>query len=171
MLAFVNAVCGAVDKVPDRRDAFRYDETDRFPIGQDGQDGQDAGLQAAPAHPADQNLLLPLEPEDSLDDDSPIGIIVGDSVTESADRVAAEIVRLLEGATVRDRKTGTRRRARPADIAILFRSRDAHREFELTRRQPGQAAARRGLDGRPTGQRARRCFARRERRRPAVAGR
>ena len=55
---------------------------------------------------------------------------MGDSVTESADRVAGEIVRLLEGATVRDRKTGTRRRARPADIAILFRSRDAHREFE-----------------------------------------
>jgi ATP-dependent helicase/nuclease subunit A len=129
LLEFVNAVCGAVDKLPDRRDAFRYDETDRFPVGLDGQDGSSIhpALPAAPAHPA--NLLLPLEPEDSLAD-SPIGVIAGESVTESADRVAEEIVRLLEGTTVRDRKTGVRRPARPADIAILFRSRDTHREFE-----------------------------------------
>jgi ATP-dependent exoDNAse (exonuclease V) beta subunit len=70
-----------------------------------------------------------LEPEDSLDD-SPVGVITGESVTESADRVAEEIVRLLEGTTIRDRKTGVRRPARPADLAILFRSRDTHREFE-----------------------------------------
>jgi ATP-dependent exoDNAse (exonuclease V) beta subunit len=31
---------------------------------------------------------------------------------------------------VRDRSTGVRRQARPADIAILFRSRDSHRDFE-----------------------------------------
>ena len=33
-------------------------------------------------------------------------------------------------ATVRDRATGVARPAQPADIAILFRSRDTHREFE-----------------------------------------
>jgi len=136
LLEFVNAVCGAVDKLPDRRDAFRYDEADRFPIGRDGlegQEGRDGATQKAstrPAPPAHENLLLPLEPEDSPDDDPPIGVIVGESVTESADRIAAEIVRLLKGATVRDRKTGVRRPARPADVAILFRSRDTHREFE-----------------------------------------
>jgi ATP-dependent helicase/nuclease subunit A len=144
LLEFVNAVCGAVDKLPDRRDAFRYDDTDRFPVGREGRDGQDGreGLDgrersmreistgpAVPAPPALGNLLLPLEPEDSPDD-SPLGIIVGESVTETADRVAEEIVRLLAGVTVRDRKTGIRRLARPADIAILFRSRDTHREFE-----------------------------------------
>src|SRR4029079_11053656 len=138
LLEFVNAVCGAVDKLPDRRDAFRYDETDRFPVSTVG--GAPHGvpratpardtLKGVPYRSGNTNLLLPLEPGDSPEDDSPIGIIVGNSVTESADRVAAEIVRLLEGASVRDRKTGTRRRARPADIAILFRSRDAHREFE-----------------------------------------
>ena len=35
----------------------------------------------------------------------------------------------MEG-TVRDRGTGLARRAQPGDVAILFRSRDAHREFE-----------------------------------------
>jgi ATP-dependent helicase/nuclease subunit A len=133
LLAFVNAVCGAIAKLPDRRDAFRYDDTDRFPIVQDGREGLERleGLERRDGQegPAHGNLLLPLEPEDSPDD-SPLGIIVGESVTETADRVSEEIVRLLTGATVRDRKTGVRRPARPADIAILFRSRDTHREFE-----------------------------------------
>jgi ATP-dependent exoDNAse (exonuclease V) beta subunit len=39
-------------------------------------------------------------------------------------------VKLLDTATVRDRASGVRRGARPADIAVLFRSRDSHREFE-----------------------------------------
>ena len=38
LLEFINAVCGAVDKLPDRRDSFRYDESDRFPIGQEGRE-------------------------------------------------------------------------------------------------------------------------------------
>ena len=44
--------------------------------------------------------------------------------------VAAEIARILREETVRDRKTGVPRAARPGDIAILFRSRTSHREFE-----------------------------------------
>ena len=48
----------------------------------------------------------------------------------AAERVADEIARLLDGTTVRDRTTGLSRAARPADIAILFRSRDSHRDFE-----------------------------------------
>jgi len=136
LLEFVNAVCGAVEKLADRRDAFRYDESDRFPLGQDGHVGD--ALQGVPTDDG-SNPFLPFDegrPEgrplksDEPDGDSPIGIIVGDSVTETADRVAEEIVRLLRGATIRDRKTGVRRPARPADVAILFRSRDTHREFE-----------------------------------------
>ena len=142
LLEFVNAVCGAVDKLPDRPDAFRYDDSDQFPVGGNGQEGQRApvgdALEGVPKHD-ESNPYLPFDegrPEgrplqaDESDDASPIGIIVGDSVTESADRVAEEIVRLLKGATIRDRKTGVRRPARPADMAILFRSRDTHREFE-----------------------------------------
>jgi ATP-dependent helicase/nuclease subunit A len=51
-------------------------------------------------------------------------------VQHAADRVGDEIVRLLSGSTVRDRTTGVAREATPADIAILFRSRDSHRDFE-----------------------------------------
>jgi ATP-dependent exoDNAse (exonuclease V) beta subunit len=131
LLEFVNAVCGAVEKLADRRDAFRYDESDRFPLRQEGREGQDRqeGRERQEELERQGNLLLPLEP-DEPDDSSPVGIIVGDSVTETADRVAEEIVRLLKGVTIRDRKTGVRRPARSADVAILFRSRDTHRQFE-----------------------------------------
>ena len=45
--------------------------------------------------------------------------------------MAAEIAALLtSGADVRDRDTGIARRVRPADIAVLFRSRDSHREYQ-----------------------------------------
>ena len=49
----------------------------------------------------------------------------------TAHAVAAEIARLLASGTVRDRDApACRAAAAPGDIAILFRSRDAHREFE-----------------------------------------
>jgi ATP-dependent helicase/nuclease subunit A len=57
-------------------------------------------------------------------------LIAADSVRATADRVAGEIGRLLSVATVHDRTTGVLRAARPADVAIMFRSRDNHREFE-----------------------------------------
>jgi ATP-dependent helicase/nuclease subunit A len=109
ILAFVNDVFAAIagESVGEtRKDAFRYDRQDRFPI-------DDAG-QTAPGDAASFNL----------------GLIAADTVRASADRVAAEIVRLLAGRTVHDRATGVVRPARPADVAILFRSRDSHREFE-----------------------------------------
>jgi len=108
ILAFVNDVFAAIvggDATPasPRRDAFRYGDTDRFPIGA--------------AVPADET-------------GGAVTFIVGDTVQAAAERVAGEIVHLLSGATVRDRTTGVRREARAADVAILFRSRDSHREFE-----------------------------------------
>jgi ATP-dependent exoDNAse (exonuclease V) beta subunit len=56
--------------------------------------------------------------------------VIGRTVRETAETVGDEIARLLASATVRDRQTGVRRTARPADIGILFRSRETHREFE-----------------------------------------
>jgi ATP-dependent helicase/nuclease subunit A len=104
ILTFVNDVFAQMvgGDAPQRRDAFRYGESDRFPV--DAAGGEDAI--------------------------SPVGFIVGDTVHNAAERVSDEIVRLLSGTTVRDRATGVRRDARPADVAILFRSRDSHREFE-----------------------------------------
>jgi len=101
ILAFVNDVFGEIEKT-DRTDSFRYGDSDRFP------------LDATDLHPADV----------------PLGLIVGNTLRAAADGVADEIVRLLSGQTVRDRGTGVRRAAQPADVAILFRSRDSHREFE-----------------------------------------
>jgi ATP-dependent helicase/nuclease subunit A len=102
LLAFINDVFEAIDKAPERHDSFRYGDTDRFPI-------ESAEDEAAT---------------------SPLGLIVAQTVSAAADRVAAEIAELLQGAIVRDRTTGLRRQIKPADIAILFRSRDSHREYE-----------------------------------------
>ena len=103
LLAFVNDVFDDIDKAPGRRDGFRYDERDRFPVAV----------------------------EESIEvDDLPIALIPGETPGAAAAAVADEIVRILASVTVRDRTTGVRRAARPADIGILFCSRESHREFE-----------------------------------------
>ncbi len=113
ILAFVNDLFGAVEKVPERADRFRYDETDRFPLEDVVHEGElrvaEAGRVAA---------------------DPALGLIAGESITECAERVGAEVAALVGRATVRDRALGTSRPAKASDIAILFRSRDTHREFE-----------------------------------------
>ncbi|MDR1990822.1 MAG: UvrD-helicase domain-containing protein [Acidobacteriaceae bacterium] len=102
LLAFVNDLCAAIDKQPDRHDGFVYGEHDKFPLQQ----------------------------HEDLDDAPALGVAVGVNMTDTAETVAAEIARLFASATVRDRLTGLARPCRPADVAILFRSRNAHREFE-----------------------------------------
>jgi ATP-dependent helicase/nuclease subunit A len=110
LLAFVNDLCHDLDKASSRRDAFVYDEEDRFPV--DSADTADAAA---------------------------VGLLVGDTPEECAESTAVEIARLIdEGTLVRDRDTGLPRAVRPSDIAVLFRARDSHREFE-------DALERRGL--------------------------
>jgi ATP-dependent helicase/nuclease subunit A len=94
-----------------------------------------------------------------MNDDSALGLIVGDSMTACAEGVAEEIARICglrlepeitqddrlglrlqpELTLIRDRTTGLARPARPADIAILMRARDAHREFEKALERRGVA--------------------------------
>jgi len=103
LLAFVNDLCRDLPKSGDRRDAFRYEEEDWFPVDME-------------------------EPEVAT---GPIGLVLAETSEACAARTADEIARLLAtGAVVRDRDTGLRRAITPADIAILFRSRESHREFE-----------------------------------------
>jgi ATP-dependent helicase/nuclease subunit A len=114
ILAFVNDVFAAIvdgdaSNGAARRDAFRYGDTDRFPV--------------LPTQPRGYPAPVP-------GTDDPVRFIVGDTVQHAADAVGDEIVRLLSGTTVRDRATGIAREAGPADVAILFRSRDSHRDFE-----------------------------------------
>ena len=109
LLLFVNDVFHAIEKVPERPDAFRYSDDDAFPVRTD-------------------------EPSES----DAVNLIAARSDEQHAETVADEIARLLlEGATVRDRESGLRRPMQPGDIAILFRTRDGHQLFEaaLARRQ------------------------------------
>jgi ATP-dependent exoDNAse (exonuclease V) beta subunit len=102
LLAFVNDVCGDMQKAGERRDAFRYDEQDRFPL--DAQPGEK---------------------------DGPLGLVLAETAAECAEATAAEIGRLIsQGVAVRDRETGMARPIRPSDVGILFRSRESHRDFE-----------------------------------------
>src|SRR5204863_779142 len=112
LLAFANDLFTDIEKDPSRRDAFRFDEQDRFPV------------------PADR----------AADDgaNTPLGIIAGDTVAVCAQRVAAEVRRLLdEKATVRDPETGERRPIAPRDIGVLFRTKESHREFEQALERQG----------------------------------
>ncbi|MGE5245521.1 MAG: UvrD-helicase domain-containing protein [Betaproteobacteria bacterium] len=104
LLAFVNRLFGDIAAGGDetRRDAFRYAADDRFPI--------EEGVAGA-------------EP--------PVAFLAGTTVEGAAERVADEVVRLLaDRFAVRDRQTGEARDIQPGDIAVLFRSRDSHREYE-----------------------------------------
>jgi ATP-dependent helicase/nuclease subunit A len=107
---FVNDVCDEIGKRPDRVDAFRYDDRDRFPVPDDADDARAR----------------------------PVGLVVARRTPVVARAVAGEIARLLAAkAAVRDRDTGLARDVQPGDIAILFRSRDSHREFERELEQAG----------------------------------
>ena len=110
LLAFVNDVARDVPKVDHRRDAFRYAEEDQFPV-------------------------------DSHFGESPLGLITGDSAEACADATAAEIARLLDTeSAIRDKTTGVARPMTPSDVAILFRTRDSHREFEAALERRGIGA-------------------------------
>ena len=114
LLAFVNDLCHDIEKMPARTDAFQYDEEDRFPIDEEVRDDE-SRLKAAPTYATSEA----------------IAILTGDTPEACAETTAAEIARLVgDGALVRDRTTGVRRAIRPGDIAILFRTRESHREFE-----------------------------------------
>ncbi len=103
LLHFVNDVFDAVEKQPERADAFRYSDDDRFPLATDAATMGDA-----------------------------IGLVAAQSDAAQAEAVADEVARLLvDGATVRDRVSGVPRAIGPGDIAILFRTREGHRLFEL----------------------------------------
>ena len=100
-LAFVNDVCTDLDKTPDRSDAFAFGEDDVFPL-----DG------------------------DAVRPDPALGMVACADVEACAAATAAEIATLVASGAVRDRETGVPRPVRPGDVAILFRTRESHREFE-----------------------------------------
>ncbi len=131
LLAFVNDLFAdiAATTDADRRDAFRYANDDRFPLGEDVRLKPDAT-----SDPSSVARSVRLQPEATSagENDETVRFIAGPTVEATAARVADEIVQILspEGVVVRDPRTGIARPARAADIAVLFRSRDSHRDFE-----------------------------------------
>ena len=92
------------------RDRFRFEARDRFPVPRPARDAA-AG--------------------DAL------GVIAGPDLAACAEAVAAEIAALLDDGQVRGRGGAGARAVRAQDVAILFRTRESHREFEgaLARRR------------------------------------
>ncbi|MBI2832951.1 MAG: UvrD-helicase domain-containing protein [Acidobacteria bacterium] len=105
ILAFINDLFTALENAGDRSDAFRYGQSDRFPVP----------IPVSPADPGAAECL---------------GVAAANRPDASAAAVGAEIARILAQEEVRDRDTGLARPMRPGDIAILFRSRESHRAFE-----------------------------------------
>ena len=101
LLEFVNDLFAEMAQPAVRPDDFTYTDADKFPID--------------PA--ADVRAVV-------------LGIAAGNDAEQCAAAVADEIARIIDRETVRDRQTGITRDARPGDIAILFRSRTSHREFQ-----------------------------------------
>ncbi len=109
LLAFTNDLCHDIEKAPSRPDGFHFGEEDRFPLDEE----------------------VRLKADTPADESDALALVTGDTPEACAETTAAEIARLVaEGALVRDRTTGVRRPVRPGDIAILFRTRESHREFE-----------------------------------------
>jgi ATP-dependent helicase/nuclease subunit A len=102
LLEFVNDVFAEISQPPARPDDFTYTEADRFPT--------------TPSIGGRRGLVL--------------GVAADEDPIRCSAAVAVEIERILRDETVRDKTTGVARQARPGDIAILFRSRTSHREFE-----------------------------------------
>ena len=101
LLSFVNDLFAEIAQPGARPDDFSYEDSDRFPI--------DAA--------ADERRPV-------------LGLAAEEDAERCAAAVAEEIVRILREESVRDRQTGVARQARAGDIAILFRSRTSHREFQ-----------------------------------------
>ena len=111
LLAFVNDLCQDIEKAQGRPDAFQYEEEDRFPV--------------------DDEVRLKEVRLKADTTEAALAIVTGDTPEACAETTAAEIARLIaEGALVRDRDTGVHRPIRPGDVAVLFRTRESHREFE-----------------------------------------
>jgi len=102
LLNFINDFFDDIGNESNDKHSFSFKEQDRFPV------------------------RTSLEVEENA---TALGLVIADSVEKCANSVADEIVDLLSAGQVKN-KDGGYRSIRKTDIAILFRSRASHREFE-----------------------------------------
>ena len=103
LLGFVNDLFAEIGSGGSGRDGFRFEVRDRFPVEQ-------------------------LAPAEATGD--ALGVIAAQDLETRAAAVAAEIAALLGDGQVRQKGGAGTRAVRPQDVAILFRTRESHREFE-----------------------------------------
>jgi ATP-dependent helicase/nuclease subunit A len=102
LLSFVNELFAEIGDPTPGSGRFTYGAGDRFPVDHGSHDARGPAL----------------------------GLAAAEDPEACAAMVADEIARIIREDSVRDRNTGVPRQATPGDIAILFRSRASHREFE-----------------------------------------
>ena len=102
LLGFVNDVFAEIGDDARGGDPFRYGDKDRFPLSD-----------SAAAAGGDA-----------------LGLAVAPGIEACAAAVAGEVAALLDGGHIRRKDGGGTRGVRPEDVAILFRTRESHREFE-----------------------------------------
>jgi len=112
LLNFINHLCDEIESEKERSDAFKYESEDQF-----------------------------LNVATSNDHQPRLGLAIADEEETCAVAVAQEIQRLLDNGTVKDPNSHMLRSVQPADVAILFRSRTSHREFERALADRGIPAA------------------------------
>jgi hypothetical protein len=102
LLRFINDFFVEIGASSSGGDAFRFETGDRFPV----------------------------EREQEQKRDDTFGVIIGNTAEKCASIVADEVVSLLKTGEIRLRDGSSNRSVRPSDVAILFRTRQSHLEFE-----------------------------------------
>ncbi|MGH9162063.1 MAG: UvrD-helicase domain-containing protein, partial [Vicinamibacteraceae bacterium] len=133
LLAFTNDLFAAMDEGGSDADRFRYRPEDHFPVSPSHSPARATTGQARlpfPESPSERRESSGESRIPNPDSEPAVGLAVAETAETCAAAVADEIARLLGQAEVRDRQTKMWRPARAGDVAILFRSRESHREFE-----------------------------------------
>ena len=103
LLSFINDLFAAIGASPHQSGGFAYEPHDRFPVEPSTGDAEDR---------------------------QPLGLIVTSDLDACAATVAEEIDLLLRAGHVRATDGSGERPVSAGDIAILFRARESHREFD-----------------------------------------
>ncbi len=107
LLAFVNDLFDDIGTASHAAEGFSFEQHDRFPTDQ----------------------TRPMS-EESDSAGCPLGLVAAPDLDGCAEAVAEEVERLLAAGRLPSGEPSVSRSVKPGDIAVLFRARASHREFE-----------------------------------------